>query len=224
MKVNYSKQTLKTPNPIARFAHTKRYQLSTGRVLKYLGDKQTLLDYGCGKGDFLNEIFELRNDAKLLGYDPESGHFSERYNIITDTDKIPDNSVDVFCSFETLEHLYQTERNRLYAEAMRVLKTSGTIIISIPIIGGPTLLLKEVNRILLFKRRSDYTPKELLAASFFGIPAVRPDDLRVTHKGFNFRTIEKELSSNFSIKNRFYSPFTALPWYLNSQVFYVLEK
>ncbi len=221
MTVNYSKQTLQNPNPIARFAHKKRHELSVERILKILGGKQTLLDYGCGKGDFLIEISERRDDVKLLGFDPESGHFSEKYIITQNMDEIEPASVDVFCSFETLEHLYQEEKEELYGQATRILKNSGTVVISVPVIGGPTLLLKELNHVFLHKRKSEYSLKELLLATFFGCSATRPENPRPTHKGFDFTVVEKELELNFSIQEKSYSPFPVLPWYLNSQVFYV---
>ncbi len=182
-----------------------------------------LLDYGCGNGNFLNSIFELRQDVALFGYDPESGHSSQRYHVTTHISDIEEASIDVFCSFETLEHLYCDERQDLYKESKRVLKNSGSVFISVPVIGGPTLLLKELNRMLLFKRRSEYQLKELVLA-LLGISAKRPDNPRPTHKGFNFREIEKEISSNFFIKVKMYSPFRMLPWHLNSQVFYICEK
>lgn len=54
-KVGYSKQTLESPNPIARYAHRKRYELSVGKAIKVLGKNASLLDYGCGEGDFLKK-------------------------------------------------------------------------------------------------------------------------------------------------------------------------
>lgn len=105
-----------------------------------------------------------------------------------------------------------------------MLNGGGTLIISVPVIGGPTLLLKEINRMILFKRKSDYSLKELLLASFLCIPAKKPENPRLTHKGFDFRELEKELATAFYLIDKTYSPFPVLPWYLNSQVFYVCSK
>lgn len=224
MKVDYSRQTLNAPNPIARFAHRKRYELSIENVSNLLKEGQALLDYGCGKGDFLIEISRLRSDVRLFGYDPESGHTSEKYNVIESMDSMEANSVDVFCSFETLEHLYDDERAFMYTEAKRVLKESGILVVSVPIIGGPPLLLKELNRMLLFRRKSEYSVSELFKASLFGIPGARPGNPRPTHKGFDFREIQRELESNFRLVEKNYSPFPFLGWYMNSQVFFICEK
>lgn len=224
MYVRYSKQTLDNPNPIARYAHRRRYELSVGRVLEILGQGQSLLDFGCGQGDFLNQIASVRNDAKLYGFDPESGHDSNRYIVTSSMGEIEASAIDVFSCFETIEHLLAHERADLFADVRRVLKPSGTLIASVPIVGGPTLLLKEANRLLLFRRRSDYSLWELLLASILCVPGKRSADPRVSHKGFDFRETEHELRDNFILKQMFFSPFPMMPWQLNSQVFFVCAK
>ena len=223
-KISYSKQTLETPNPIARFAHKKRYEFSFRKTLQFLNRNGVLLDYGCGKGDFLNRISDLRPSTILYGFDPESGHASEKYDIISNIKNIDDQAINVVCCFETLEHLYEHERANFYSETKRMLSNSGIVIISVPIIGGLTLLFKEINRMMLFKRKSEYTVKELLLSSLFGKPAQKPENPRLTHKGFDFSEVEKELRSNFKLIEKSYSPFPMFPWWQNSQVFFVCSK
>ena len=72
-------------------------------------DGGTVLDYGCGQGDFLNTLADLRPDLALFGFDPESGHEAERYVPVDDMAVVPAGSVDLLCCFETLEHLYDEE-------------------------------------------------------------------------------------------------------------------
>jgi len=222
--VSYAAQTLDTPNPIARYAHRQRYEASFDRTTREVRAGGTVLDFGCGQGDFLNTLAELRPDLTLIGFDPESGHDAERYTAVDDTTVVADGSVDLVCCFETLEHLYDDEIGSFLAEADRVLAREGEVLISVPVIGGPTLLLKEANRAVLFRRRSDYTARELLVASFAGRPAPRPDDIRVSHKGFDFRALLARLGERFEVRDVAHSPFPALPWWLNSQVFARLRR
>ena len=222
--VSYSAQTLETPNPVARYAHRQRYKVSFDRVTSDVRPGGTVLDYGCGQGDFLNALADLRPDLTLLGFDPESDHQPDRYAAVRSMDEVPDGSVDLVCCFETLEHLYDDEIASFLAETERVLVPSGEVLISVPVIGGPTLLLKEANRAVLFRRRSDYSVGELLAASFRGRPAPRPDDIRVTHKGFDFQALVDRLGERFEVGDVARSPFPALPWWLNSQVFARLRR
>ena len=217
--VSYAAQTLDTPNPIARYAHRQRYKASFDRVTAEVRQGGTVLDYGCGQGDFLATLADLRPDLTLYGFDPESGHEADRYVPVADPGVVPDASVDLLCCFETLEHLYDAEIDAFADTADRVLVPGGGTLISVPVIGGPPLVLKEANRAILFRRRSDYTARELLAASFAGRPAPRPDDIRVTHKGFDHRALLVRLAARFEVTDVTCSPFPGLPWWLNSQVF-----
>ncbi len=222
-EVAYSRQTLDTANPIARYAHRQRYRLSLDRAAAEVPEGGTVLDYGCGEGTFLNALGEARPDVRLLGFDPESGHVPDRYELVTDMADVAAASVDLLCCFETLEHLYDGEIATFAAAAARVLTPGGRLLVSVPVIGGPPLLLKELNRSIMFRRRSDYRAGELLAASFAGRPAARPDNIRVTHKGFDHRAVLAKLDG-FGVEESACSPFHRLPWWLNSQAFTVLRR
>ncbi len=222
-EVAYSRQTLDTANPVARYAHRQRHRLSLDRAAAEVPDGGTVLDYGCGEGTFLNALAEARPDVTLLGYDPESGHVPDRYTLVEDMAAVGDGSVDLLCCFETLEHLYDPEIAGFAADAARVLRPGGLLLVSVPVIGGPPLLLKELNRSVMFRRRSDYRAGELLAASFAGRPAPRPENIRVTHKGFDHRTVLGKLDG-FAVADTACSPFPGLPWWLNSQAFSLLRR
>lgn len=222
-EVAYGRQTLDTANPIARYAHRQRHRLSLDRAAAEVPEGGTVLDYGCGEGAFLNALAGARPDLTLLGYDPGSGHVPDRYAPVEDMGDVAPATVDLLCCFETLEHLYDPEITSFAADAARVLRPRGLLLVSVPIIGGPPLLLKELNRSIMFRRRSDYRPTELLAASFRGRPAARPDDIRVTHKGFDHRTVLAKLDG-FLVADSTCSPFSGLPWWLNSQAFSLLRR
>jgi 2-polyprenyl-3-methyl-5-hydroxy-6-metoxy-1,4-benzoquinol methylase len=223
MTVPYHKQTVNTPNPIARFAHKARYKHSLELAQRHLSDSGTLLDIGCGDGTFLHKLAAIRPMATLLGYEPSPPPQLGTHATLNDLNQLPSHSIDVICCFETLEHLYDEERNTLYASFRRLLRNEGTILVSVPIIGGPTLLLKELNRAVLFRRRSDYTIPELLRASLLGISASRSPNPRITHKGFNFRQLWVELENHHQLLSTHLSPFSRLPAYFNSQIFFVLR-
>jgi 2-polyprenyl-3-methyl-5-hydroxy-6-metoxy-1,4-benzoquinol methylase len=222
-KVAYRRQTIDTPNPVARYAHRQRYRLSLEQAADTVRDGGVVLDVGCGDGDFLNALAGLRPDLDLWGYDPESNHTPQHYGLVDDLASVSSRSVDLVCCFETLEHLYDREIDTFVDDATRMLAPGGRLLVSVPIIGGPPLLLKELNRVVLFRKGTDYSARELAAASVLGRPAPRPDNWRISHKGFDFRRLDDRLAAHFEPVHAAWSPFPRLPWWLNSQAFRLLR-
>ncbi|MFG3757135.1 hypothetical protein, partial [Klebsiella pneumoniae] len=72
---------------------------------------------------------------------------------------------DVISAFEVCEHLSDVEISRFLWEAWEALNSDGRLIVSVPIMVGGALLLKELNRAILFRRGSDYSPSELVAGT-----------------------------------------------------------
>lgn len=222
--VSYQKQTLDSPNPIARFSHRRRYAFSLAKTLAQMGPQASVLDFGSGDGTFLNLLAAAKPDAILYGYDPESEPLSGNYQRIGSLDGLEPHSINLICCFETLEHLYPAERERFYLDVKRLLVEGGKVIISVPVIGGPTLLLKELNRMILFRRKSEYSLRELVLAVFWGQPARSLGNPRISHKGFDFREIEAQLISHgFGDLKKTFSPFSFFPWFFNSQIFFVAQ-
>lgn len=220
--IDYQKQTLKTPNPLARYAQMYRYQKSIEIADKYLKSGYTMLDFGCGQGTFLNMISERRNDVKLMGLDPYSATDSKggRFQAMTDLQTLKKSSVDLVVAFEVLEHLTDTELEEFTGIVQTILRKNGMLFISVPIIIGPSVLLKEINRMILFRRKTDYDFGELLRCAFLGKPATRTDNVKESHKGFDFRSLQQKLEKKFFFETLCFSPFPRLPWYLNSQIFW----
>lgn len=223
-EVPYARQTVCSPNPLARFSHRRRHATALRMATESRPPGSTLLDFGCGDGHFLRQCAVRRPDLRLFGFDPGwEGGSAEGCTIVRTLDELPDHECDAICAFEVLEHLYESELDGFLSQSRRLLRPGGRVILSVPIIGGPTLLLKESNRCLLFRRRSEYTAAELWRASLLGIPAPRAEDRRGSHKGFDFHGLEARLSREGKILMRRWSPFPLIPSWANSQAFYVVE-
>ena len=219
----YLRQTLEAPNPLSRYAHKARHEVALGLASKKLKPGGTLLDYGCGPGMFLSKLKAQRPDAQLFGHDIRpTTESTAQFTFIPDMQTIDDHSIDIVTCFDVLEHMFDDEREALWAEVKRLLTPGGHFIVSVPIIGGPVLLLKEANKTLFYKKTASqkYTLKELMMAVFLGVPAKRPEGVRETHKGFDFQALERSIRSNFKMDDKLYSPFATMPWFLNSQVFF----
>ncbi|MBP9711144.1 MAG: class I SAM-dependent methyltransferase [Candidatus Pacebacteria bacterium] len=100
----------------------------------------TVLDVGCGRGLLLQKIAERATlGTKLYGIDisPKLCDLARQNNpgadiLVGDAEALPypDHFFDTVCMTEVFEHM--TDFHKPLAEARRVLKPSGTFIISVP--------------------------------------------------------------------------------------------
>lgn len=117
--------------------HLERYKFSLG----FCKDK-VVLDAACGTGYGSNIL--AKSAKSVLGIDISKNtitenikNFSDAKNLkfeVMDVSKIsiPDNSIDVIVSFETIEHLKEDKINSMLNEFHRVLKKEGMLIVSTP--------------------------------------------------------------------------------------------
>jgi len=227
-KVNYEKQTLDNPNPIARFAHRTRFKLSKQIVYNLVTKNSVVLDFGCGHGRFLNEIsFDDKiknNDCKLLGYDPYLKINFENFIVVNDSAHIPDNSVDIITCLEVVEHLYDDEIDSFLDFADKKLRPNGKILITVPIMIGPAMFLKELFRAILHRSWPTIKFIDVVKSGLFGISAPRADNVKISHQGFDWRVAKKKISEVFSLKKLSFSPIPGIGWYGNSQAIMIFEK
>jgi SAM-dependent methyltransferase len=220
--VSYERQTVDSPNPIARFAHRSRVAKSVALAEKYLPQEGTVVDFGAGTGLFLSRLGDKRRDAGLYAIEPFMPPATDpRIHYVPDFPALR-LEADLITAFEVCEHLLDDEPEKFLADAERSLKASGKLIVSVPIMIGGALLMKEVNKALLNRRGLEYSASELVAGMFGGAVA-RPAGNRWTHKGFDYRELRKIIACRFVIEREILSPLP-LPWWANSQIFFICRK
>jgi ubiquinone/menaquinone biosynthesis C-methylase UbiE len=102
----------------------------TEDIQKYLNDDESILDLGCGYGDFINQISAIRKLA--VDIEDMSPHLDPdvefRQGDVRKLNFIADNSLSaVFCS-NLLEHLNRDGVDSTVSEIIRVLKAGGFLI------------------------------------------------------------------------------------------------
>ncbi|MGO4715646.1 class I SAM-dependent methyltransferase [Bradyrhizobium sp. 2TAF24] len=220
--VSYDRQTINSPNPLARFAHRSRLVRSVALVEQHLPLHGTVVDFGAGTGLLLSSLGDRRPDAGLFAIEPYMPPAGDaRLHYVREFAALPARP-DVISAFEVCEHLSDVEISRFLWEAWEALNSDGRLIVSVPIMVGGALLLKELNRAILFRRGSDYSPSELVAGTL-GRTVPRPADRGPTHKGFDFRWLRERLRQRFVVEEQILSPLP-LPWWANSQIFFVCRK
>lgn len=223
--LSYERQTTESRNPVKRFTHRSRIRRSVGIADSRLPKGGALLDFGAGPGKFLNDLRERRPDGTFYGYDKFQAPRFDGLTYVTATADIADGSIDVITAFEVLEHLIDRDIDAFLDESKRILTKRGTLIISVPIMYGPVTLIKEASNVVAHRRRVEYSPAEL-ARVIAGKPIDRPKvtDRYTTHKGFDFRQLRQKIAASFDVGTEILSPFPALPWMLNSQIFLVAGR
>jgi 2-polyprenyl-3-methyl-5-hydroxy-6-metoxy-1,4-benzoquinol methylase len=220
-EISYEKQTVGSGNPLARFAHRTRMSMAIDLVTKLCAASGTVVDFGAGPGLFLHTLGEARPDVTLVGHDPYMAPTFPEVKYAESLATVESHSVDVLTAFEVCEHLYSNELDALLDDAARILKPNGALTISVPIMYGLAIAPKVSNWMIRSRSlKSEYSPAEVLKA-MVGIPVCRPQNPRVTHKGFDFRELRATVSERFVIDAVHVSPVPHTPWWMSSQYFMI---
>ena len=232
----YAQKQLFCKDRIVTWSHTSRFRLARKLVTPYAGSK--LLDYSCGDGTFLALVHDLFPCAAGMDIDPQqTDECRQRFMMYSGltfllTDALNngghDHAYDVLTCMEVLEHCLDDELTVVITRLRRLVSNSGTVIISVPIEVGPSLIGKQIVRTIAGWRRLggyQYTEKyafhEFWAMVFAGTrtsikrPVYREklSDGRLNafhgHKGFNWKSLRCRVSESFDIQRTCFSP---LPW------------
>jgi hypothetical protein len=185
-----------------------------------------VVDFGAGTGHFLNTLRQKRSDLVLWGIEPfmtPSQPLADHCKYVGSFAALEAGEVGAVTALEVCEHLTANELHAFLYDVDRVLAPDGVLIVSVPIMVGFAILPKELNRMITFRRRSEYSVREVITA-LCGGSVEPPANPKPTHKGFDFRRLEDKIGAVFSIKEQRCSPFAGLPWWLNSQLFFICQK
>jgi 2-polyprenyl-3-methyl-5-hydroxy-6-metoxy-1,4-benzoquinol methylase len=222
---SYTQQTIDAPNPLVRYAHRSRLCRSLALALPRLGGGK-LLDYGCGSGAFIAEVLK-HHPGRAIGYEPLLTERSRSglpiYARVEEAEKAGPYSIMTL--FETIEHLTASELEDFTALCSRLLPRGCGVLMSAPIEIGPALLLKDLHRSGWGRQPSEHRALELLKASLLGIAARRAENVKTSHRGFDFRRARcalRELGWTTQVLG--YGPLPLPGWYGNSQVYLWAER
>ncbi len=104
-----------------------------------IDDEPSLLDIGCGRGEFLRKCSKLGFQAQGIEINPEMASISRKYGLsIKEGDAImllkdlPDNHFSLITAFHLIEHISFESINLLLTESKRILKSDGILVLETP--------------------------------------------------------------------------------------------
>ena len=121
-------------NKVKKINIKNKFNIATNNQ-HLLTDKQSLLDIGCGVGDFL--LYAKENGCNITGIEPseDARKIAEKKldcNILSpeELQSIPDDSFDIVTMWHVLEHVadLKTEIHHL----QRILKKDGRLVLALP--------------------------------------------------------------------------------------------
>jgi SAM-dependent methyltransferase len=240
---HYARKQLRCPSRVVSWSHGSRFDLAVQLAGADPGGR--LLDYGCGDGTFVAMVHE--RFAETRGADAEAGQIEDcrqrlgrlpglSFSLTDDLGSEHTGRWNVVTCMEVLEHCLEDERRRVISELARLCAPRGTVIISVPIEIGPSLLGKQFVRAVAglrglgdYAHRERYSPFEMLR-SVAGLPIHRDVHTDVKpegsfsfhgHKGFDWRVVEREAGERLAIERRVFSPLRWTGPIINSQAWLI---
>lgn len=242
LPTRYRELTYASPYWVVRYPHQVR--LRTARDAILAAAPKVLLDYGAGDGRVLLDAIDNGFAGRVLAYEPlellwgqllaeaAARGLSDRIELVTKRSDL-EGPFDFIACLSVLEHLPLQERDAFYSLCREQLAVDGRVLIDVPIEVGPTLLVKNVARLLLKGRVKEYGWRELLRYSsgrtMYDPSRYDAADSRsfiYDHKGFDYRLLEQEVSAaGFRILHRKSTPLGWLPApCLNQERFLTLSR
>jgi SAM-dependent methyltransferase len=246
----YARKQIFSRSRLVAWSHGRRFELAARLVAPCAGGRLLDYGCGDGTFVALvHDRFQtvVGTDADAAQLADCGGRFRDLSNVafvpqtLVDDDPRYAGAYDVVTCMEVLEHCVEQTRAQVITRLRRLVKPDGLVIVSVPIETGLSLPAKQVARRLAgwrgigdYRHGERYSWPELLRMTcarartrierpVYEATVALP---RLTyryhgHKGFNWRSVARELGASFEVSGRRYSPMPRLRSFLNSQVWLI---
>lgn len=220
-------------NAITSFLHGQRYPFTLDVIDRIVprNGPVSILEIGCGTGHLLPELAKVR-EFRYTGFDINASYVADAENqfgngenvsffeadaLTALTDLIKQGSAfDVVIALETFEHLGDHIVPRALDLVARLAPQK--LVVSVPVEFGPSIFMKNTGSALMgYMRHREYTWAETFWATIDRLDRVPPHG--GGHKGFDWRTVAREISQRFETESISSLPSSWIPKAFATNVF-----
>lgn len=240
----YARKQLGSRSRVISWSHSSRFQIGLSLSADLAGKR--VLDYGCGDGTYLTLLLESpyppsRAFGAEIAADLVTGN-RERLRRYPNLEFVhiaelsgPEHAgaYEGLVCMEVLEHVLDPDR--MLDDFHRLLAPGGTLLISVPVEIGLSVVIKQAIRqvngwrgIGDYPGTTPYTWGELWTAVFAGARqhVTRPVHRHADgsgfhdHKGFNWRLLRQKMAARFELLETRSSPLSWMPAFVASQIWF----
>lgn len=243
--MSYTDRLFKEGSALTRFSHHARAEKSLALIrASGIQTFNNALDYGCADGWFLKALYDSGLSAKGLGIDINDDDLAKSralfadipsFEFIKTTDVTPDlyGKFDLAVCTETLEHV--SDAKTALEHIHRLCAPNATVLLSVPIEVGTSLLMKLAGRYItglrdktyrFYNDEEPYSLREVVEAGVFWNTKNLKCSHNVAdvyyrgHKGFDYRKLRALILERFEILATDFSPFPLTRQLLNSTIYW----
>ncbi len=243
--MSYTDRLFKEGSALTRFSHHARAE-KTLSLIRASGKStfNRVLDYGCADGWFLKALYDNGMAKQGVGVDINDDDLAKSRALFAEIPsfqfiKTPELSPDLDSKFdlavclETLEHV--SDAKLALSNIHRLCAPDATVLLSVPIEVGTSLLMKMTGRYItglrdktyrFFNDEEPYSFREILEAGVLwrtknlACSHNLPDVYYRGHKGFDYRKLRRLVQGYFEILSTDFSPFPFTRQFLNSTIYW----
>ncbi len=225
----YDELTYRAKNRIIRWSHESRFRTALGLVDPRPDER--ILDIGAGDGHLLRLCREACPSAHYAALEPYKAPTELAAGDPIRWFKTPDGLAEVgpfdkIACFEVLEHLSEGSIESILGMVHTHLAATGRFLVSVPIEIGPPVAVKHLVNFLAGKRRLNVSLPNIVWSVLGLTDRIPRDGDLIGHMGFNHGKLLRHITSagRMILVRVVTSPFSALPTWANSQVFWIFVR